>query len=174
MILTYNEHDFKTLYADGLIGLGLASPQNGQITFLENLKQHGHIDSAMFSVYLSGHDFLYPDPINTESTIIFGGHDCEKYASGKNFTYVPLNAHSHHGHWSIDLTRVKVRKHSVTHKGDTFNAIIDIGNSFIVGPRLYMQTIYRSFSTRHSCVFSEGGYLTCTCAYGDLENSSFP
>ena len=58
-----------------MLGLAFSKLSSGYPTILENLKSQGHIDSAIFSLYLNDkrNDTL-------QSTIILGGHDLEKYS----------------------------------------------------------------------------------------------
>ena len=85
-----------------MLGLGFNLLSDGHPTFVENLKEQGIIEQAIFSVYLSDTEFLYGSKTTPESNIMFGGYDVEKYANGTDVTYIPVSGIP--GYWSVRLS----------------------------------------------------------------------
>ena len=131
-VLTSVDHDFDNMHADGILGLGFKLLSDGYPVFVESLKTQGEISEAIFSVYMSDDDYQANIPTHPESNIIIGGYDLEKYAKGKNFTFVDVI--DHQGYWGVELTKIKSGTSALTTAEYKQNAIIDTGTSLMVGP----------------------------------------
>jgi len=126
------DHDFDNMHADGILGLGFNSLSDGYPVFVESLKTQGEISEAIFSVYMSDDDYQTGMTTDPASNIIIGGYDLDKYAHGKNFTYVDLV--DRQGYWGVELTKIKSGSKSLTTAEFRATAIIDTGTSLMVGP----------------------------------------
>ena len=112
-VLTTVDHDFDNMHADGILGLGFNLLSDGYPVFVESLKTQGEISEAIFSVYMSDDDYQTDVTTDPESNIIIGGYDLDKYAKGKNFTYVDLV--DRQGYWGVPLTKIKSGNSALTH-----------------------------------------------------------
>lgn len=107
---------------DGLLGLGF-SCSNDIKSPMDNLKEQGRIQERHFSFKLSS-DKIRGD----DSTLVIGGADPAHYMGNMHlFSVVPFASH-----WEIQLEGVSVPMEDFS--CGPFNAYIDTGSTFIMGP----------------------------------------
>lgn len=116
-----------------MLGLAFSKLSSGYPTILENLKSQGHIDSAMFSLYLN-------DMKNAEyqSSIILGGHNLTKYSDKEDFVY--LNLSDQKGYWSVMLNAIEIGGSYLSLQSKT--AMFDSGSSIFMGPRNEVDQVF--------------------------------
>ncbi|GFN84909.1 cathepsin d [Plakobranchus ocellatus] len=117
---------FSDSMIDGILGLGLNSFSIGEeLTVLDNMVNQGLLPAPIFSFYHSRYGTDDPD-----SVLTLGGTNPEYYTG--EFTFVDL---SRPDRWQFEIDRVKFSDGVGTDYGQKFEAVLDTGSSFIVGPK---------------------------------------
>jgi hypothetical protein len=128
------------------------------------LKSQKVIEKAIFSLYLSNVGFRDEKSQKKKSSIIFGGHDKDKYAqhSGDSFHYHDVEKKSQH--WYLELSEVRFSSYNFL---QNFDVIIDPGSKYLYGPNAVVERIRGLIRIRHLCYTDDGEYK-CHC--NDYEN----
>lgn len=157
-VLIYEDSALDNLQSDGIFGLGFRSLSDGYLTVIENLKEQGEIDNAIFSIYLSD---INEGSLNSAITI--GGSDAEYYGTGEP---IELEISKEFGYWitSIDLVQIG----DVKSKDYTL-AILDTGSSMIYGPAQQVSVVLDEISRKiNDCTLES--YLECPCTKGQYND----
>lgn len=153
--------NFENMRADGILvramqGLGFNKLSDGHPTFVENLKNAGVIDAAMFGVFLSDSDFGRMEE-KRQSVITIGGYDLEMYAKGA-LAWIPV--YSDAGYWAVALNSVSLGYAPLA--SSSVVAILDTGTSLILGPAVEVLSLTHKIAAGRSC-FEVEGSLVCDC-----------
>jgi len=139
--------DNKGAPYDGVLGLGFKSVATSHATppFVNMVKQN-LVENAVFSVYLNR------DPrAHHGGEIIFGGVDPSMYQG--DFTYLPVIINSAWQEWLIKGDRIFVGSEMICEDG--FEALVDTGTTFVMGPYYEVKAIYKAIGA------DENGYVDC-------------
>lgn len=122
---TFNDAEW-----DGLLGLGFCCSDDIKSP-MDNLKEQGSIQERHFSFKLSS------DKINGDgSTLVIGGVDPTHYMGNMHlFSVVPFSSH-----WEIRMESVSVPMEDFS--CGPFNAYIDTGSTFIMGPNEIVRKLH--------------------------------
>jgi hypothetical protein len=140
----------------------------GHLTFVENMKNQGIIERAVFGVYLSDSEYGQIALQKNASLISFGSFDLSQFSSVESPVYVPVV--SNEGHWTLPLDSVTLFGENIAL--NSHQAIVDSGTSRILGPDSEVSSLLAQFESRWKCSPS-GGLLLCDCGW-DPTLSQFP
>ena len=109
----------------GICGLGFNALSDFTLTFMDNLKEQGVIESREFSIYLS---YRKTDGAQT-SQLAIGGHNPD--LKTEDFTYAKVISSFY---WSVRLDSIKMGSVGLDIYADTqrdYSALIDSGTSWL-------------------------------------------
>ncbi|XP_050422762.1 uncharacterized protein LOC126834694 [Adelges cooleyi] len=111
-----NISDYRTMYADGIIGLGYNNlAQIDSVPFFYKLLQDRKIEKPIFSLYLNR------DITTKKGGIIFLGGIEPKHIDGA-MTYVPVTKK---GYWQFQMTQFTIIKYNVKEKNKLYYSFCD-------------------------------------------------
>ena len=154
-LLTYQDSKLDYLISDGVIGLGFKELSKNQPTFIENLKNQGGVNEAVFSFYFP--NINWDSPIDSAFTI--GGYDSNVYGIGYNLT---ISIRSGYGYWTTFIESISLDNgKKISSKTP---AIFDAGASLLLGPKVQVNSILAKITgSVKTCKLSDKLY-ECDCS----------
>lgn len=158
--------NFKSLDADGILGLSFAADSLDFKNFIEELEAHSKISSSSFSLYLN-HNYL-DEIIATDppATIIFGSYDLN-FAS-EDFKYVKKSKDSNLwestlGAIKVDVIRDGAKEETKTLMINARSVVFHTGSSLIHAPSTEYNALMSLITDDYTCYKSDNE-IYCFCS----------
>ena len=150
---------FSSSFSVGVLGLGYNSSIQA-MSLVENLEVSGHIQSAIFSLYLDNVGWNGKTTAKDQSILMIGDFDLQAYAEtpSEGFTFhTPLPENDQ---WVFVMNEIHFDSRAYL---DTSTVVIDPGTQYIYGPGNVVSAILGDIRSRHLCSYIDG-FLSCSCS----------
>lgn len=161
-IVASQDIGFENSTSDGYIGFAMSKLSGGSATFLENLKNQGKINNAIFSIYLNDNEYnndIHPEPL---SELVIGGFST-KFILSKESTFSTIDVIQTRGYWEVNLHSLVMSPATI--KTISTSAIFDSSSGYISAPFEDAEALRKWFYEKYDqCNLDSQGFIICDCS----------